>query len=165
MALSSGGYSQQSVKLTSNPTHFSMIIIEIARSFSIGMRAALYRSWLERSGRGNAIKGIKNVHDFQLDPQCRHRSCWRIHHCASVRLGRDVPADRLNKLQAKEPQMNGRFLINRRDAKVMGVAACLADYTGIDPLLIRLAFIAATLITGPVMIVLYLLTGWLAPQH
>ena len=29
--------------------------------------------------------------------------------------------------------MNGRFLINRRDAKVMGVAAGLADYTGIDP--------------------------------
>ena len=61
--------------------------------------------------------------------------------------------------------MNGRFLINRRDAKVMGVAAGLVDYTGFDPLLIRLAFIAATLITGPVMILLYVLTGWLAPQQ
>ena len=30
--------------------------------------------------------------------------------------------------------MNGRFLVNRRDAKVMGVAAGLADYTGVDPL-------------------------------
>jgi phage shock protein C len=29
--------------------------------------------------------------------------------------------------------MNGRFLINRGDAKVMGVAAGIADYTGIDP--------------------------------
>ncbi|MEO7240150.1 MAG: PspC domain-containing protein [Sphingomicrobium sp.] len=29
--------------------------------------------------------------------------------------------------------MNGRFLLNRRDAKVMGVAAGLGDYTGIDP--------------------------------
>ena len=48
--------------------------------------------------------------------------------------------------------MNGRFLINRRDAKVMGVAAGLADYTGIDPLVIRLGFVAATLITGPVMV-------------
>ena len=44
-------------------------------------------------------------------------------------------------------------------------AAGLADYTGIDPLLIRLALIAATLITGPVMILFYLLTGFLAPQH
>jgi len=61
--------------------------------------------------------------------------------------------------------VNGRFLINRRDAKVMGVAAGLADYTGVDPLLIRLAFVAATLITGPVMIFFYLFTGWLAPQR
>jgi phage shock protein C len=61
--------------------------------------------------------------------------------------------------------MNGRFLINRRDAKVMGVAAGLADYTGIDPLQIRLAFVAATLVTGPVMIFFYLLAGWLAPER
>ena len=60
--------------------------------------------------------------------------------------------------------MNGRFLVNRRDAKVMGVAAGLADYTGVDPLVIRLGFVAATLITGPVMILLYVLTGWLAPR-
>jgi phage shock protein C len=59
--------------------------------------------------------------------------------------------------------MTGRFLINRSEAKVMGVAAGLADYTGVDPLLIRLAFVVATLITGPVMILLYVLTGWLAP--
>ena len=44
--------------------------------------------------------------------------------------------------------MNGRFLINRRDARVMGVAAGLAD-----------------LVTGPVMIFFYVLTGLLAPQQ
>jgi phage shock protein C len=58
--------------------------------------------------------------------------------------------------------MDGRFLINRRDAKIMGVAAGLADYTGVDPLLIRLALVLGVLITGPVMILLYLVTGWLA---
>ena len=36
--------------------------------------------------------------------------------------------------------MNGRFLINRGDAKVMGVAAGLADCTGIDPTMVRLGF-------------------------
>jgi phage shock protein C len=61
--------------------------------------------------------------------------------------------------------MNGRFLINRRDARVMGVAAGLADYTGVDPTIIRLAIVAATLLTGPVMILLYLLAGWLAPDR
>lgn len=58
--------------------------------------------------------------------------------------------------------MNNRFLINRRDAKVMGVAAGLADYTGVDALIIRLAMVAAVLITGPIAILFYLLTGWLA---
>ena len=61
--------------------------------------------------------------------------------------------------------MNGRFLINRRDAKVMGVAAGIADYSGFDVTLIRLALIAATLITGPVMILFYVLAGWLAPSN
>lgn len=59
--------------------------------------------------------------------------------------------------------MNGRFLINRRDAKIMGVAAGLADYTGVDPTVIRLAFVAATLLTGPLMILFYVLAGLLAP--
>lgn len=61
--------------------------------------------------------------------------------------------------------MNGRFLVNRQDAKVMGVAAGLADYTGFDATVIRLLFVAATLITGPVMILFYLLAGWLAPER
>jgi len=61
--------------------------------------------------------------------------------------------------------MNGRFLLNRREAKVMGVAAGLADYTGIDPLIIRLGLVAATLITGPLVILFYLLAGWLAPNQ
>jgi phage shock protein C len=61
--------------------------------------------------------------------------------------------------------MNGRFLINRRDAKVMGVAAGLSDYTGMDPTIVRLAIVALTLVTGPVMILLYVLAGLLAPQQ
>jgi phage shock protein C len=61
--------------------------------------------------------------------------------------------------------MNQRFLINRGDAKVMGVAAGLADYTGVDPTIVRLGFIAATLLTGPVMIMLYVAAGLLAPAQ
>lgn len=61
--------------------------------------------------------------------------------------------------------MNNRFLINRRDAKIMGVAAGIADYTGVDPLIIRLALVAALLLTGPVVILFYLLTGWLAAER
>ena len=45
------------------------------------------------------------------------------------------------------------------------VAAGLADYTGFDPTLVRLGFVAATLVTGPVMILLYLIAAWVAPER
>ena len=61
--------------------------------------------------------------------------------------------------------MNQRFLLNREQAKVMGVAAGLADWTGVDALVIRLGLVIATLITGPVVILLYILTGWLASDR
>ena len=61
--------------------------------------------------------------------------------------------------------MNGRFLVNRRDAKIMGVAAGLSDYTGVDPLLIRLGLVAALLMTGPIAILFYLVTGLLAADR
>jgi phage shock protein C len=61
--------------------------------------------------------------------------------------------------------MNGRFLLNREQGKVMGIAAGLADWTGIDVLIIRLGLIVGTLLTGPVLILLYILTGWLAADR
>lgn len=61
--------------------------------------------------------------------------------------------------------MNDRFLINRSDAKIMGVAAGLADYTGVDVTLVRLGFVAATLLSGSLMILFYLLAGLLAPAR
>ena len=61
--------------------------------------------------------------------------------------------------------MTNRFLINRRDAKIMGVAAGIADYTGVDALVVRLGLVALLLLTGPVVILFYLLTGWLAAER
>ena len=61
--------------------------------------------------------------------------------------------------------MNRRFLINRSDAKIMGVAAGLADYSGVDPTMVRLGFVALTLLTGPVMILFYVIAGLLAPHQ
>ena len=58
--------------------------------------------------------------------------------------------------------MNGRFVINRSRAKVMGVCAGLADWLQVDVLIVRLGLIVATLATGPVAVLLYILTGWLA---
>jgi phage shock protein C len=58
--------------------------------------------------------------------------------------------------------MNDRFLLNRREGKIMGVAAGLSDLTGVDALIIRLGLVAALLVTGPVVVLFYVLTGWLA---
>ena len=61
--------------------------------------------------------------------------------------------------------MNERFVTNPRQGKIMGVAAGLADYTKTDPLVIRLGMIVAALITGPIAIFFYILTGWLATEN
>jgi len=61
--------------------------------------------------------------------------------------------------------LNNRFLVNRRDAKIMGVAAGIADYTGIDPLIVRLGLVAALFLTGPIVLILYLVTGLVAAQQ
>ncbi|MBA3730475.1 MAG: PspC domain-containing protein [Sphingomonas sp.] len=58
--------------------------------------------------------------------------------------------------------MNGRFVLNPARAKVMGVCAGLSDWLGIDVLAVRLVAIVATLATGPVAVLLYIVTGWLA---
>jgi phage shock protein C len=60
--------------------------------------------------------------------------------------------------------MNGRFVINRSRAKVMGVCAGLADWLNVDVLAVRLGVVIATLITGPVAVLIYILTGWLANE-
>jgi len=60
--------------------------------------------------------------------------------------------------------MNDRFVINRNRAKVMGVCAGLADWLNVDVLVVRLGVVIATLMTGPVAILINILTGWLANE-
>ena len=45
--------------------------------------------------------------------------------------------------------MNNKRLTRSDDNMFLGVAAGLADYTGIDPTLIRLLFVVFTLLGGP----------------
>lgn len=61
--------------------------------------------------------------------------------------------------------MTNKFLINRREAKLMGVGAGLADYTGLDPLIVRLALVLAVLLTGPIAVLLYVAAGLLASDR
>ena len=59
--------------------------------------------------------------------------------------------------------MNNSFTIDRRNAKIMGVCAGIANRTGLDVTLIRVALVLLTLCAlGPIGVVAYLLAGWLA---
>lgn len=59
--------------------------------------------------------------------------------------------------------MNNSFTLDRRNAKIMGVCAGIANRTGLDVTLIRVALVLLTLCAlGPVGVVAYLLAGWLA---
>lgn len=59
--------------------------------------------------------------------------------------------------------MNNSFTLDRRNAKIMGVCAGIANRAGLDVTLIRVALVLLTLCAlGPIGVVAYLLAGWLA---
>jgi phage shock protein C len=61
--------------------------------------------------------------------------------------------------------MNDRFLLDKSNARLMGVCSGFANWSGIDPLIVRLGVVATSLFLAPVMILLYLVTGFIAPQR
>lgn len=56
------------------------------------------------------------------------------------------------------------FRLNKSRGKVMGVCAGLADYSGIDLMLIRVLTVLLTLCGVGSTIILYLLVGLVAPK-
>ncbi len=59
--------------------------------------------------------------------------------------------------------MSQSFALDRSNAKLMGVCSGIANATGWDALLIRLGAVGLTLfVLGPIMILAYLITGWVA---
>lgn len=61
-----------------------------------------------------------------------------------------------------------RFYRDKVDGKILGVCAGIGDYTGVDPIWVRLAAIFALFMTGGMIIPFYILVGLLAskkPAH
>jgi phage shock protein C len=57
-----------------------------------------------------------------------------------------------------------KFYRDKRNGKWMGVCAGIADYTGVDVTLVRIAFVLATVCGGSgIVLVAYLIAGWMAP--
>lgn len=57
------------------------------------------------------------------------------------------------------------FRLNKTDGKIMGVCAGLADYTGMDLMLIRVLTVLLTVCGVGSTIILYLLVGLIAPSN
>lgn len=59
--------------------------------------------------------------------------------------------------------MTTNFTLDRRNGKIMGVCAGVANRTGLDVTLVRVSLVLLTLCAlGPIGVVAYLLAGWLA---
>ncbi len=56
-----------------------------------------------------------------------------------------------------------KFYLDKRNAKWLGVCSGLADYTGIDVMLVRVAMVLLTVIGGfPWTLIAYCVTAWAA---
>jgi len=64
-----------------------------------------------------------------------------------------------------QPPSRTRFYRNKRDGKMMGVCAGIADYTGLDVSLVRIMFLAALFMSGGSVIPLYFIAGWITPDQ
>lgn len=62
--------------------------------------------------------------------------------------------------------MNARrtkFYLDKRNAKIMGVCAGIADYTGVDITIVRVVTVLLTIFAaGPVALLAYFIVGWIA---
>ena len=56
-----------------------------------------------------------------------------------------------------------RFYLDKQDAKVKGVCAGVADYTGIDVTMVRIALVVLTVATSGWVLIAYVAAAWLAP--
>ena len=61
-----------------------------------------------------------------------------------------------------QPPSRTKFYLDKRNGKVMGVCAGIADYTGFDVTHVRIMMIAAILMGGGALIPVYFVAGWIA---
>jgi phage shock protein C len=61
--------------------------------------------------------------------------------------------------------MNQPFTLDKANGKMMGVCAGLAEATGVDVTLLRLAAVLSVFLLGPVSIFFYLVAGFVAPSR
>jgi phage shock protein C len=61
-----------------------------------------------------------------------------------------------------QPPSRTRFYLDKRNKKVMGVCAGIANYTGLDVNLVRIGLIVSIFIGAGALIPIYFIAGWIA---
>ena len=61
--------------------------------------------------------------------------------------------------------MKQSFALDRGHGRIMGVCAGVAEATGVDVTLLRIMAVVSLLLLGPVGILLYFVTAWIAPER
>lgn len=65
---------------------------------------------------------------------------------------------------SEQPASRTRFYRDKRNGKMFGVCAGIADYTGFDVTLIRICFIAAMFMSGFSILPIYFIAAMVAPD-
>jgi phage shock protein C len=65
---------------------------------------------------------------------------------------------------AYQPPSRTRFYRDKRNGKVMGICAGIADYTGFDVTVVRITMIAAVFVSSGSILPVYFIAGWLSPD-
>jgi len=63
----------------------------------------------------------------------------------------------------EQPASRTRFYRDKRNGKIMGVCAGIADYTGFDANLVRVCFIATVFMSGGSILPFYFIAGFVTP--
>ena len=68
----------------------------------------------------------------------------------------------MSNLERRTAGVPGKFRLDREEGKVFGVCAGLANYMNVDPMIVRLVFVAGTIFGFGSFILIYLAIALLA---
>jgi phage shock protein C len=83
---------------------------------------------------------------------------------ADDRYDRYPDRARDERYPSEQPASRTRFYRDKRNGKVMGVCAGIADYTGFDVNLVRVCFLATVFMSGGSVLPFYFIAGFVTPK-
>ncbi len=69
------------------------------------------------------------------------------------------------QMRARRPNVSGRLMLNKETNIFAGVLAGIADYTGANPKAVRIIFVIATILSGGIAAIGYILLWLLLPAQ